>query len=360
MKTIDRFIVREFARYFVYAALILVFIYVIIDLFEDLGKFIERNVSLISLVKYYALLSPSYFVLLMPVAALMACFLVLGFMTRHREIIALRSGGVSIWRLGMPVLGLGSALVVGSFLFNETVTVWANYHFARVKTVEIDKRPPPSQRLRRTFFYYGEHDRIFFIRQLNPVEGEIFNFTIWEVGPRQKIKRRLDAARAKWRDGRWTAFAVVLRDFTSDTTETISRYDSLCLAGTNEKPGDFLKEVKPLDQANVLELTGSIRRKSRAGDDVSKERVELNYRISFPFINLILLLLGFPLSLVLRKGGVAFGIGLGLVFAFTYWGLIQTFRAYGVANIVDPFLAAWIPNLVFTAAGITLLATTRQ
>jgi len=360
MKTIDRFITREFARNFIYATLILVFLYIIIDLFEDLGKFIEKNVAVISLVKYYALISPYYIVLLMPVGALMATFLVLGFMTRYREVIALKSAGVSVWRLFMPILGIGIALVVGSFIFNETITVRANHKFAEVKTIEIDKRPKPSQRIRRNFFYYGENDRIFYIRQLGAAEGELFNFVIWELGPKQRIKKRFDADLAKWQNTVWTAYRVTVREFLADTAEKITRHDSLRLEDISEKPVDFMKEVKPLDQANVLELANFIRRKKKAGDDASKEKVELNYRISFPFINLILLLLGFPLSLILRKGGVAFGIGLGLLFAFTYWGLIQTFRAYGVANVVNPILAAWIPNAVFLAAGIILLVTTRK
>ncbi len=360
MKTIDRFITREFTRYFVYATLILVFLYIIIDLFEDLGKFIEKNVAVISLVKYYALIAPSYTVLLMPVAGLMATFLVLGFMTRYREVIALKSAGISVWRLFVPILGIGFALVIGSFVLNEAVTVRANRLFAEVKTVEIDKRPRPSQRIRRNFFYYGENDRIFYIRQLGATEGELFNFVIWELGGGQKIKKRLDADLARWQNAAWTAYRVTVREFLADTLETITRHDSLRLEDVVEKPVDFMKDLKPLDQTNVVELAGFIRKKIKAGDDVSKEKVEFNYRISFPFINLILLLLGFPLALILRKGGVAFGIGLGLIFAFTYWGMIQTFRAYGVAGVVDPILAAWIPNALFLAAGIVLLITTKK
>ncbi|MEO0226222.1 MAG: LptF/LptG family permease [candidate division WOR-3 bacterium] len=359
MKTIDRFIVREFIRYFIYATSILVFLYIIIDLFEDLGKFIEKNVSVPSLIKYYLLITPSYIVLLMPVGGLMALFCVLGFMTRHREIIALKSAGISIWRLFTPIFTIGLILVIASFIFNETVTVRANYKWAEVKMVEVDKRPRPSQRVRRNFFYYGDENRIFFIKQINTQSKQMHGFTILELGPQLKVKRRIDGELGQWADI-WTMYKVTVRDFSKDTTERISHFDSLRMDEIKEKPDDFMKETKMLDQLNILDLSRYIQKKTRAGEDVAKEKVELNYRFSFPFINLILLLLGFPLSLILRRGGVAFGIGLGIIFAFTYWGLIQTFRAYGYAHIINPFLSAWVPNFIFMGAGFILLIATRK
>lgn len=360
MKILDRFLAREFAKYFFYSTAVLVFLYIVIDLFEDLGKFIEKNVAVFSLIKYYVLLTPSYTILLMPVGALLATFLVFGFMTRHREVIALKSSGLTIWRLFTPLCIIGLSLVALSFVLNETVTVWANGKWDEVRQIEIDKRPRPDRRARRNFFYSGENSRIFYIRQLNAAEGKIHDFTIWELAANLKIKRRIDGRVGSWNQSGWTFFNVTTREFYSDTIEIIKQYDSLKVVDITERPKDFLRVVKPLEQSTFLELLTFIKKKTRAGEDVSKEKVELNYRFSFPFINLILLLLGFPLSLQLRKGGVAFGIGLGLIFAFTYWGLIQTFKAYAVAGIVEPFLSAWIPNLIFLSVGLVLLATTKK
>ncbi len=360
MKTLDRFLTKEFAKYFIYANMILVFIYIVIDLFEDLGKFIEKNVAIFSLIKYYFFITPSYIILLMPVGAMLSIFLLFGFMNRNREIIAIKSAGITVWRLFQPISIIGLSLVIFSFTFNEIITVWANEQFDLVKQIEIDKRPRSQIRPRRNFFYYGENNRIFFIRQIYPDKNELVNFTIWEHGDSLKIQKRVDAQIGKWDESGWTVYKVTIRDFQTDTTETVIYYDSLKLTGIREKPDDFLKQIKPLLQSNILTLLSTIKKKTRAGEDIATERVELNYRLSFPFINLILIMLGFPLSLILRKGGVAFGIGIGLLCAFTYWGLIQTFKVYGTANIISPFLSAWIPNLLFIVAGIILIITTKK
>jgi lipopolysaccharide export system permease protein len=93
---------------------------------------------------------------------------------------------------------------------------------------------------------------------------------------------------------------------------------------------------------------------------VAKENVELNYRFSFPLITLILLLICLPISMVLRKGGIAIGLGLSIVLAFVYWGLIQSCRAYGYAGIMTPVIAAWLPNIIFTVFGIISILGIRR
>ncbi|MEO0109076.1 MAG: LptF/LptG family permease, partial [candidate division WOR-3 bacterium] len=62
----------------------------------------------------------------------------------------------------------------------------------------------------------------------------------------------------------------------------------------------------------------------------------------------------------LRRGGVMLGLGLGMLFSFLFWGAIQTCRAFGQSGALSPFLAAWLPNAMFLAAGVALLFTVRR
>ncbi|MCK4755308.1 LptF/LptG family permease, partial [candidate division WOR-3 bacterium] len=72
-------------------------------------------------------------------------------------------------------------------------------------------------------------------------------------------------------------------------------------------------------------------------------------------ITIIVLLITLPLSVVLKRGGIAIGLGISIVLAFVYWGVIQSCRAYGVAGLMDPILAAWLPNIMFGIIGIALI-----
>lgn len=106
---------------------------------------------------------------------------------------------------------------------------------------------------------------------------------------------------------------------------------------------------------NFIEIYRFVQKRTRAGENVAKEEVELNYRFSYPIITIIILLITLPLSVVLKKGGIAIGLGISVALAFTYWGLIQSCRAYGVAGLIDPLLAAWFPNILFGIVGIILI-----
>ncbi|GAJ04785.1 unnamed protein product, partial [marine sediment metagenome] len=81
---------------------------------------------------------------------------------------------------------------------------------------------------------------------------------------------------------------------------------------------------------------------------------ELNFKISYPFTNFILLFLGIPVGLVLRKGGRGASFALGLLISFAYYEAMALLKTLGENGIVSPFLAAWAPNLIFLAGGIYL------
>jgi lipopolysaccharide export LptBFGC system permease protein LptF len=148
---------------------------------------------------------------------------------------------------------------------------------------------------------------------------------------------------------------VTQREFDTLGNETIQEHDRLTLTTLSEKPGDFLRRTKPLEEMNFLEIANFISKRSRAGQDVAEEKVELYYRFSYPIITIIVLLITLPLSVVLKRGGIAIGLGISIIIAFVYWGMIQTCRAYGVAGVMDPVIAAWLPNIFFGAVGIVMI-----
>ena len=84
-------------------------------------------------------------------------------------------------------------------------------------------------------------------------------------------------------------------------------------------------------------------------------------KISFPFVCVVMTLVGIPLSVRSEKrGGVAAGIGLGICVAFLYWMLYSVSITSGQSNILPPLVAGWLANAVFLASGTLLLVTMKQ
>jgi lipopolysaccharide export system permease protein len=284
----------------------------------------------------------------------LSVFLVYGQMVRYRELHALESAGISVRRLFLPAIGLGLASVASYLACNELVTIPANAALSDLRRLKIEKRTPSQVQKRSNVYFVGEGGRVFYIRELES-GGVLRNFTLSVLGLDRRVVRRFDGTEAVYTGRGWLGRGVVERRFAADGTESLARHDTITLAVISEKPVDFARTSRPVEETSTPELRGYIGRMKRAGENVAKEEVEYFYRFSYSLIGLVVVLLGLPIAVRLRRGGVMFGLGLGLLLSFLYWGAIQTSRAYGTSHVVSPAMAAWLPNIVFGVAAAALV-----
>ncbi|MBU0711693.1 LptF/LptG family permease, partial [bacterium] len=108
------------------------------------------------------------------------------------------------------------------------------------------------------------------------------------------------------------------------------------------------------------ELADFITRLEESGNDPRKWKVNLYYKIAFPFTNFIVILFGLPLAAVKERKGVSFGAGMSLLVIFIYYGFIKFGQVMGYKGLLSPMLSVWIGNLVFLAGGAYLLYKIRQ
>jgi lipopolysaccharide export system permease protein len=354
MKIVDRHILRELVKFALLAVTSVVAIYLLIDLFEELNYFTSRKVSLLTILAYYGYSLPSAASLLYPVSMVLAVFVVYGQLTRNRELHALESAGVSALRLFLPAVAMGLASVVLYLAANEFVTIPSNAALSDLRRYKIERRAPNQVQKRTNVYFVGKGGRVFFIRELE-LNGALHNFCLSELDRDRRVVRRYDGAEAAYRGNAWVGRNVNVRTFDADGNETMAHYDSLDLSAITERPEDFASTPRPVEETSTPDLRSYIGRMRRAGENSAKEEVEYYYRFSYSLIGLVVVLLGLPLSVRLRKGGVMFGLGLGLLFSFLYWGAIQTSRAYGTSHVISPAMAAWLPNIIFGVAAVVLV-----
>ena len=354
MKVVDRHLLKELAKFVLIAVASLVVIYLLIDLFEELSYFTGRKTGLGVILLYYFYSLPSAVSLLYTVSLVLAVFMVYGQMTRHRELHALESSGVSILRLFVPAIALGLASVVLYLAANELITIPFNVRLTDLRRQKIERRQSSQLQRRQNLHFVGEEGRIFYIRELSS-DGVMKDFSVSELGPDRRVRRRFDVREAIWRDRKWQARNVDVRTFDVLGNEALERKDSLELDMIRETPLDFASTSRPVDETSTRALRDFIGRMKRAGENVAKEEVEYYYRFSYSLIGLVVVLLGLPLSVRLRRGGVMFGLGLGLLLSFLYWGAIQTSRAFGTSHVISTALSAWLPNIVFGAIALVLV-----
>uniref|UniRef100_A0A7C6EEU9 LptF/LptG family permease n=1 Tax=candidate division WOR-3 bacterium TaxID=2052148 RepID=A0A7C6EEU9_UNCW3 len=359
MKITDRYILKEFIKFTILALICVVMIYNLIDLFEELSYFSRRRVNILTVFEYYTYLTPQAITLLLPVALILATFLVYGMMTRHRELYAYLSAGINLFRLFRGVLILGAISVLVLFSHREWIEIPFAQRLADLKYYKIEKRGKQENQKRRDIYYVGENGKIYFIREFESI-GILRNFYVLQLDKNRKTTRRIDGAEARYQNGIWYGRDVFIRDFLGEATEKLTHYDSLPLLALTEKPEDFITEVRPIEETQTFDLYHYLKKMNRAGQKVNEEEVEFNFRFANAFIGLIVILLALPLSVQLRRGGVMLGLGLGLLFSFLYWGLIQVSKAFGYVGASNPFLSAWLPNFIFGLLAIYFFIRLRQ
>ena len=123
----------------------------------------------------------------------------------------------------------------------------------------------------------------------------------------------------------------------------------------------FQNSTTDSDEMSYAELRTYIQKIQASGYDATRYLVDLYSKLSYPLLNVIMVLIGIPFALKTgRSGGVALSIGISVMIGFLYGVVFYVFISFGKSGVLPPILACWIPTLLFGLAGIFTLMSIRQ
>jgi Predicted permeases len=356
IKKLDRYILLEYLKVFVVLMIGVIMIYVVVNFFEMTDKIADNKPSPTSIVRYYLWQIPYLLSLLMPIAALLACFFSIGEMNRRMEIIALKASGLDIYRAFVPILFVGLVNSIIGIYLNWELVPKGRLRAAEIKAFEIEKRKDlPASTFANNLLFFGKGNRLYFFGYINSKDNYAQGINIFQFDERGEIKGRIEAVRATFDGKFWKLEGVKVREF-KGYDETIKNFPSLVDTLIRETPSEFLK---PLGDSlmTIPELMKRIKFLKGAKLVSWEEETELAIRFLFPIMNIIILFIGLPLSVFsgVRGGGRALAFGSSMFLAFFYWGALQSARAFGETGRIDPWLSALIPNFLFLLLSIPLI-----
>jgi len=360
MKILDKYLLKDFLKAVFFILFALIFIFVIVDLFEDLSKFIEKKVEIFDIFLFYLYQIPTIAVLVFPVVILLALFFSMGMMAKHFEIMALKANGVNLYRIFCTYLIVGFFMSLVIICVNEFVVPSANEKMTVHKRTKIKKLPPINYYFQNNLTYLGKNDYLYWIKTYNGEKKVIQKVTVVKLDKKYKPVKRIDAKQAVWKDSVWEFQDGFERTFTDSLNQSVVEFDKKKFKELKEKPEDFARRVKTLEEMDYAEVKAYVEKQRKTGKDPSKALIELYTKISFPFITFIIIFLGAPLSADTRRKGLTFGFGLSLLISFIYWGGLQVSKAYGIKGNMSPMLAAWLPNIIFAVIGLFLMIRVRK
>ena len=385
MKILDRYLLYQFIISFIWCSVAFVSFYIIIDFFGRLDEVIEGKVSLQTITSYYLNLTPLVFVRISPIATLLSIMYSLSNLSRYRELTAAISGGVHPWRLLTPFLLAGLTLSLISMTINEFQVPEAARKAYQIKQYKI--RRQRDKHIWRDRIFYGSENRKFYVKLLNARKNIVsgieitkyaknglelskfqantgkwngsewlfYNATLREFGPTGRVKSILRADKAKVNENNWTFWRGNITRY--ETGGEIKRsFEKIIpqLSGVSEIPEDFTEKQRKPEEMNFHELSEYITRLRKIGFNPQAELVALHSKISFPFANLLVMLIGIPFAMKRRSGGFLVGFGNALGICLIYYLLMSVGSVLG-ENFVPPVIGAWLANAIFTVTGIISL-----
>ena len=355
---LDRYVFAEFTKIFVATALGFPVLLTVIDLTDNLDKYLGRKLPRGDIALSYVYGLPAAIYLVLPAAVLFATIFTIGALTRHSEITAAKASGISFYRIAAPIF-VASAMVAGLAAMLSEVAPVANR-----RVVELRQEATYTTGTERYNFAFGAAEgRVYKIQQLQVGTGSLEALQIERRGMEGDSTYPTfiaSAQRARWQpDNGWLVLTGTMHVLTDSRPNLSIKFDSLRDRNFIETPTQLMASPKTPQDMRYAELGRYIRAMERSGSDVNTIKVDRALKIAIPVTCIIIALFGAPLATSTQRGGAAWGIGLSLGVTITFLIFIQLTRAIGGEAVLDPNLAAWLPNTLFALGGFALLAKVR-
>ena len=359
-RILQQYIVRENLKFFSLSLSSLVLIYVIVLFFQKLNLFIKYQAPHLLIFKYLLYKIPEVtFQWSLPYSVLLGVLLTLSTLSRHSEITAFKAGGISLYRMTLPLFFIALIMSLFSFLGNEYLVPFTNQEIRYLLDVQVRKEQPSSF-FKNYRIWYRSDRRIFNIQLLDPEKKILKGFTMYQLNDNFKCVQRIDAQEARFVNGEWRFYQGALRDFDEEGSIRVTPFKEMEFP-LGEKWEPFQKIRRDSDEMSYTELRNYIQKIQSSGYDATRYLVDLYAKLSTPLLNLIMVLIGVPFALkTSRSGGVALSIGISVFIAFVYGMVYYIFLSFGKSGVLPPLVAVWTPTLLFGLAGIFTLMSVRQ
>ena len=357
---LDRYVL---ARFFTTLALVFASVLLlssIVDYSEKVDEIIKNRPPGSVLAGYYQAFLLLIAMELAPFTVLIAALLSLGMLSRNNEDTAFKASGVSLHRLGAPILvaaGIGALL---AFAVGEYVLPIAKQREVRYKN-RIFGRPAdwnlrtPAERN----WYYGRDGRIWHREASDPDRGILVSPTIYEFGAGFDLVRRTGAREGAWDSATtsWTLRQGWTRAFDGGSTAGFQTFLQERIEG--DPPAAFAAERRLPAEMRFRELQRYARRLKKSGYPTASLETALQSKLARPLLLPVMALLALPFAFRIGRRGALAGVGVGLALGMVFLVASALFGKLGDVGALPPLLAAWSPHVLFSTAALYLLVRLR-
>jgi lipopolysaccharide export system permease protein len=355
IKIIDIYIIRKFLGTFFFSLVLILTIAVVFDFAEKVDNFMQTHAPVRAIVfDYYFNFVPYFAMLFAPLFVFISVIFFTSKMAVNTEIIAILNSGMSYIRMMLPYFL--SSLVIAIFTFVLTNFVIPHANLVRIRFEDRYVRSSAYRAGIIQDFHRQVYPRVYaYMKTYDPVAQIGTDFSLEKFDEKGHLESKLVALRVSWDTtiNKWSAMNYYIRDITG-FNDTITRGLRIDTTLTFE-PKDFARDPSVVGTMTYNELNGYINLlKLQGSDELKLFQIEKYRRISDSFAIFILTLIGVSLSSQKIRGGIGMQIGLGLALSFSYILFMQFASQFSLKGDIDPMVAIWIPNILYTVIALFL------
>lgn len=323
---------------------IVIALYVIIEYLSSTGKFINHDMSLIEGFGFILLRTPFICSLILPVGCILAPILSLGLMKRNNELIALQSGGISLYALIKPIVFCGIFLGLFHFIMGDTLVPSTA---SRANEIQRKLRNKNVKTTKDNNIWLKDDQRIVFIEYYNSITQTLSNVSLFEFDKTFDLTRRIDAKLAQFNEDAW-----VLKHVLELRRNTVTQgFDTIIFEEKTENlgimPSDLKRVIKDSEEMTLKELYLYVKKVESEGYDAGNYKADMYAKTAWPFTCLFMTLMGASIVLARqKKDAIATNFAMGIVVAFLFWFFNSFCLSLGYAGMIPSVFSAWLANIL--------------
>ncbi len=333
--------------------MVFIAIYLMIDFAGGIDDFIKAHAARSVMFSYFLYKIPAIGVQMLPAATLTTVIIMFSVMKRNNEITALKACGANVWKISHPVILTCFSLSIALFLFSETIVPSTSSHANEIWRVAV-KNEKPGRFHGQSHIWYKGDNCIYWMRQFDNQTMTMIEPAFYFFDPAFHLIRRIDARAGTWKNGVWVLRSGIIQNREEDGGYDLSRFQRLELK-LPERPEDFVRQEIEPEEMGYQQLKRFAERLRTEGYDATRYFVDINIKVSFPFVILIMALIGVPVALWKKGMGTPMAVSVGIALCFVYLLVLGLSRTLGFAGILPPILSAWLANGLFLFLGIYLM-----
>ena len=357
MKVLTKYFCKEFFKLLLVVLTVSLSIYLIIEFVQRLYDFLGVHAPMRVMFLFLLYKTPFIITQMLPVSTLIVIIVMFSLMKKNNEITAMKASGISIFEISKPVIFVSIVVAAIMFLFSELIVPYASSRSNEIWNIEVKERDP-TRFYGHDYIWYRGTDAFYMIRRFDSKRNVMSDLSLYFFDKSFQLIKRIDARKGIWTGHNWKIRKGIVQEAKEEGGFSLMKFDEIQIE-LPERPEVFVRPVRKPEEMSYWQLKRYAERVRLEGYDDTEYLVDMNIKLALPLVNLLMVLIGIPVALGIKRGGTPLAVSLGVGLCFLYLINLGFLRSLGLSGLLPPVLAAWSANVIFFFLGIYLMMRLR-